>query len=398
MPVNLNCAKLGHAFRRDPNGTRDLVAQALKEGDRISIRDLAEHTVYVGNDCVGREWVRSLNPGNSRSLRESSGAVDSTAFSNITGQLLINALMQGYQSEEFVASRLMRTVPTSIDDEELIPGMQMLDEPGDDALMVREGQEYPKTGFGEDYIHTPRPVKYGQILQVTKESVFNDRTGLLLDNARKVGTVLGINKEKRCLKVILGLTNSYKWRGTSYNTYQTTTPWINSLASTELVDWTDVDAAEQLFADMVDPNTGEPIMISATTMLVMPAYKHTAKRILNATEVDQGGHATGDADAVVNTVRTKSANPLDSYGLEVSKLAYSLLKASGVAAADAKKYWFIGDFQQAFAYREMWPLELTEAPPNSHEEFHNDIVAQFKASEKGVAAVMDPRYVVKVTG
>ena len=31
------------------------------------------------------------------------------------------------------------------------------------------------------------------------------------------------------------------------------TPWINVKTGNELVDWTDVDAAEQLFADILDP-------------------------------------------------------------------------------------------------------------------------------------------------
>ena len=58
---------------------------------------------------------------------------------------------------------------------------------------------------------------------------------------------------------MIGVTNNYKWRGMSHNTYQTSTPWINVKGGNELVDWTDVDGAEQLLADILDPNTGEPI-------------------------------------------------------------------------------------------------------------------------------------------
>ena len=60
--------------------------------------------------------------------------------------------------------------------------------------------------------------------------------------------------------------------------------WINQMTE-ELVDWTDVDAAEQLFADILDPNTGEPVLMQATTVLVMPAYRHAAHRIFNAAEI-----------------------------------------------------------------------------------------------------------------
>ena len=72
--------------------------------------------------------------------------------------------------------------------------------------------------------------------------------------------------------------------------------------------------------------------------------------------------------------------------------------ASGVAAADAKKWWFIGDFRKAFAYMENWPITVTQAPLGSEAEFSNDVVLRFKASERGAAAVLNPRYVVKCTG
>ena len=48
----------------------------------------------------------------------------------------------------------------------------------------------------------------------------------------------------------------YHWKGTSYGTYQTTTPWVNVATSAGLVDWTDVEAAWLLLAQMVDPYTG----------------------------------------------------------------------------------------------------------------------------------------------
>ena len=47
---------------------------------------------------------------------------------------------------------------------------------------------------------------------------------------------------------------------------------------------------------------------------------------------------------------------------------------------------------------ENWPITVTQAPPNSEAEFSQDIVLRFKASERGAAAVLDPRCVVKSTG
>ena len=175
-----------------------------------------------------------------------------------------------------------------------------------------------------------------------------------------------------------------------YDTYQTSSPWVNVLAGNELVDWTSVDAAEQLFAEMLDPSTGEPILLRSTTALVMPAYRHAAHRTFNATEVNYT--PTGSASTTI------AANPLGSYKVHESRLAYRRVVASGVAADDAKKWWFLGDFKRAFAYMENWPITVTQAPLGSDAEFNEDIVLRFKASERGAAAVINPRYVVKCTG
>ncbi len=355
-----------------------LAEQQLRPAD-FSLRDLAEGLVPDG-----REWVRQLDPRSSAgvTLQEAGGAVDVSAFSNITGQLVYSTLLESYQHEAFVASRLVSTVPTRFDGEK-IPGITR---PADATEEVRPGMPYPNLGFGEDYIETPSTTKRGFIVPVTKEAVFFDRTNLVLSRAAEVGEILGFNKEKRVLDTVLGLANSYKWKGTSYNTYQTATPWINKIAGNELVDWTDVDRVEQVLAELTDPATGEPVLVEADTVLVMPAYRHAANRIFNATEIRYTG-----TSAATTTI---APNPISGYRVESSRLAYQRLVASGIAAAEAKKYWFVGDFRRAFAYMENWPITVVQAPQNDEADFTQDIVLRFKVSERGAAAVLNPRYAV----
>jgi hypothetical protein len=362
------------------------LSEALREGhlrpEEFSIRDLAEALVPDG-----REWVRMLDPhsAGSASLLETDG-VDVTAFRNITGQVIYSKIMEAYRQEAFVVSKLVDTIPTRLDGEK-IPGITRV---SDNVSEIAPGMPYPHLGFGEDYIETPSTTKRGFIVPVTKEAIFFDRTHLVLTRASEVGEVLGLNKEKRLIDLVIGVTNNYKWKGTSFNTYQTVTPWINSLATNELVDWTNVDKAEQLFADVLDPGTGEPVLVQGATVLVMPAYRFAAHRVFNATELRYT--ATGAATTTI------AANPLSGYRLHDSRLAYRRVIASGVAAADAKKWWFLGDVRRAFAYMENWPITVTQAPVGSEAEFNEDIVLRFKASERGAAAVLNPRYVVKNTG
>jgi hypothetical protein len=44
-----------------------------------------------------------------------------------------------------------------------------------------------------------------------------------------------------------------------------------------------------------------------------------------------------------------------------------------------------------------WRSPRTQATQNSEAEFTQDIVVRFKASERGAAAVLNPRYVVMST-
>jgi len=364
--------------------------EALQEGhlkpEDFSIREIAEAT-------LGHEWVRQTDPRfGGVNLLEAGEGVDVTAFSNITGQVVQARVLQAYSQEAFVVSKLVGTIPTRLDGER-IPGIGRI---SDEVAEVRPGMPYPSLGLAEDYIETPQTTKRGFIVPVTKEAIFFDRTHLILQRAAEVGEVLGLNKEKRLIDLLIGATNNYKWKGTAYNTYSSTGsgvapdgPWVNVLDE-ELVDWTDVDAAEQLFADILDPNTDEPVLVQATTVLVMPAYRHAAHRVFNAAEI------TYVAAGAAST--TTAANPLGNYRVVESRLAYRRIIAAGDSAEEAKKWWFIGDFRKAFAYMENWPITVTQSPPGSEAEFNQDIVVRFKASERGAAAVINPRYIVKSTG
>lgn len=384
----LNYRELRRRYELDgPAKTVEHLGEALTDRslrpDDFSLRDLAEALIPEG-----REWVRTLDPrgGGATPVLEASEGLDATAFQNVTAQVIHAKIQEAYTQPAFVASRLVDTISTRLDGEK-IPGVSRV---ADQIDEVQAGMPFPSLGFDEDYIETPATAKHGFIVPVTKEAIFFDRTNLILSRAAEVGEVLGLNKEKRILDLIVGVTNNYKHKGVEYDTYQTSGPWVNVLGGNELKDWTNVDAAEQLFADMLDPATGEPVLLRATNALVMPAYRHAAHRTFNASEISYA--PTGGETA------TLAANPLGSYGVEESRLAYRRVLASGVAAEDAKKWWFLGDFRRAFAYMENWPITVTQAPLGSEADFSSDIALRFKASERGAAAVINPRYVVKCTG
>lgn len=365
----------------------------LKPED-FSIRSLFENLVTnAQGDVVGLDVLREcFDPrnanGKSMSLMEAAGAVSSTAFSKITGQVFYNKIMQGSQLEAFTITNLIPTVPTQLSGER-IPGIGGI---GDQASVVAEGQSYPLAGVGQDYQDTPQTVKRGEIVPVTKEAVFFDRTGLLLMKAQKVGESLGINKEKRAVNCLIDQNTTahrYKWRDTTYATYQTSTPWINKKTSNGLVDFQSFNNAEQLLAAMTDPNTGEPMVGMADTVIVAPEKFASALMALNAmgATINQGGYATSGTLYATATMSPVGKTPYSgTYKLVSSRFIPPQL------ATDTD--WFLGAPSQAFAYMENWPITVTQAPAGNALEFSNDIVYQFKASERGAYATLEPRLMV----
>jgi hypothetical protein len=94
---------------------------------------------------------------------------------------------------------------------------------------------------------------------------------------------------------------------------------------------------------------------------------------------------------------TQGANPLMDLNITMvtsRQLMKQLMAAFGLAASDAANYWFYGD-PAAFAYMENWPVTVVQAPTNSEAEFSQDIVVRFKASERGIAAIMEPRRIIR---
>lgn len=378
----INYRELSHRFQLDGaqktvKHLREAIQDKHLAPEDFSVKELAESLVEDG-----REWVRNMDPrksGGFMTIQEES-AVNTTAFSNVIGQLIYSKILDAYENEQFVFTAMVPNISTKLDGEK-IPGLSRI---GDEAEIVEESQQYPTAGFGEDYIETPRGVKRGLIVPVTKEAIFFDRTGIILKNAGEVGEFLGLNKEKRLIDCYIdenSTAHRYKWKGTSYASYQATSPWINLKSSNQLVDWTDLDAAEQLFNNMVDPHTGEPIMLTAMQLTCTPQLRPTAMRVLNATEVRETTNT--------NTVTIGPTPVQTNYQVVSSRLLAARM------ATDTS--WFLGDIAKTIAYMEQWPLTVAQAPVNSEAEFQRDIVAQFKASERGAAVVMNPRYTVKST-
>jgi len=370
------------------------VWQGLREGqlkaDRFSIRQMFEEFTEDGVEYM-RLYGNHRRSGAGIQLTESQGSVDTTAFSNIIGQITFSRVMDIMESATFVGMALHETVQTNTGYEEIIPGITQI---GDVAEEVGEDEDYPTFGIGESFIQTPRKPKKGFIIPVTEEAVWEDKTGKVMERVNAGAESMAIELEKELLDNALGLTTSYRRNGgnaqATYGNTHTEGDFDNLLGGTSLVDYTDVDDAMRLFDAITDPDTGEPVLVSGQLQLVVPpALRATAWRIVNATEIRQGAVSASVPLGV-------SGNPLSALqdrGISMEVISSQYVKNR----TSSDSTWFLGNFRKAFKYSEAWPVQGFAQDRNSQAGFSRDIITQLKWRRKGKPYVEEPRHVLKAT-
>jgi len=386
--------------KADPSKGCQMVREAFKKGE-FSLRDFSIKRLAM--ETMGSAWVESLTPhGGVQMFKEQ---VDSSTFLNLANVVLTGVVFDEFAQTDINAADALaetRTVPYTQSGRDI--GLTRTDAK---SVVVTEGQPFPSFGMGEDWRTYPETVKRGAMVELTKEAIAEDRTGQLIQNCQGVAEEVVIDKNERILRVVLGIDNSvYLPKGVATATYATTAGRKNLLSGTELVDWTDVDEAVQAWADMTHPVTGRPINVplGSISILVMPSKLATVSHVFQATDYTRGDVTAGTTAGV-----TRGGNPLSYLGQKVpnpsaSQLAYSMLiKAAAlgggaIAAADAKKYWFLGAFTKAFVYLQNYGLNVLTEGANSEAAFRRDVIFALRASERGVPAVKDPRFVIKCTG
>jgi hypothetical protein len=408
--------QLHEQHMQQPDKTPDprrLIRESLgwtMDGARVEGRQFKPSDFDLGKlfcECFGYGEFRACQRSNSGSdkrlvhdVMEAAGAVSTASFQNISGQIIYSAIMDAYTSEDFIFSPLLPEKQSLFINKEKIAGITEI---GDQALVVPEGQAYPMAGVGETWIAWPEALKRGLIVALTREAIFADRTGVLLERCQKHGYWLGENKEKRIIDCVIdagpGSSNNptahrYCWRDTyipSYGHNTGTHTWENWQQTNGLADWTNVDAAEQLLNQMLDPDIGEPIVIDWNTLVCTKGLEKAALRVLHATEIRvvTPGYAVSGAPT-----QTVAPNP---YAGKFQVLTSRLLFARLTAASKPTTNWYFGNPSKAFGYKVIFPMQVLEAPANSLEEFHRDIVRQFRADEMGAAFTQEPRLMVQNT-
>lgn len=351
-----------------------LAGSHFGQGEEIHLSELYEAFVGLEHLSVAQKAMGYVEMPLAEDLKVS-------MFSNITGELISNMVIEAYQYNAGVADALCSTYKTKYRDERMA-GFGASEDPKE----VKEGNAYEDSGLSEKYITLGTAVKKGRIISITEECIYYDQTSQIIKRAEGIGEKCALDKEKVLLRIILGVTNAYYPSGVNTALYGAA-PYL--VASNPLTDWTSIETCLLTgFAAMKDEND-EIINVKPTTLLVPSALLFTAKRTVNATEILGKTPTSGTAGTTAQARETKSANVVDNYQIVSSH------QVSALQSSNGDTNWWLGDFKKQFYWKEIWPLQTFKETPNGVVQFEKDVVTRFKVRYFGNGFVMDNRYVVK---
>jgi hypothetical protein len=382
---------------RDPMDSKGAAMGPRLRPTDFSLRDLAE--------CiVGDDWSQKMRPDimqqaslmeQARPLVEAgTGAVmpsafaDINAFTAVVAGLLEVSVMEGWQNPEFIADQLMPTENTRMFEGRKVIGTTRI---GDLAEPRLPGNPTKRAQFGERWITQARTVENALSCEVTQEAVYLDLTGEVLEQANSVGDWIGWRKELRTIDAFIGVTNTYVYSGTGYNSYLTSGYFTNSLTGNELLHWTNIQTIELLFRDMLDPATNTRVRIQPNRILVNQEKWYTLMAILKATSVEYRD-IPGSTSAAQQIRHFE--NPLKGYTALTSPLVYQrCTDASGLnlSASNAGKIMWVWEAGKFAKYAQNWPQRVQQAAPNQADMIDRGVVLFVKADERGIPMIYEPR-------
>lgn len=376
--------------------TLEALKGAVAEGKwnpskEFSIRRLAEA-------FMGPQWHETLR---SKRVSEAEG-VSASAFTSITGQLLVDIVKETYKLQDTICDKLFTQTGVSNGNlkQQIIPyiGSPELNDPT--SLVVDEEQPIPTVKMSGQYFVAPPIKKVAKIMHISWETIYSDLTAQVVSQAQYLAEFVRLAKEFDCLNLLLGLVQTYNFNGNALNTYYSApgSPFINLVTGFSLTDYGSINQLEQLIIQQKDPVTGLPIKVTGKKdVLIMPQSMYKVRSILQADSIRTGNYAQSGSN-----VASYSDNPLNNpfydggYAIHTSVYALNLLQQSGMSYSDASNWLLLGDFKKAFGVRVARPMEVVSlnsaADPSSPWNFTQDLVMSIRCLEQYAPYISDPRY------
>lgn len=416
------CDTAGNDYK-DRAGNRVLREQQIR-AEEFSFQELAQAMIGPGwqqyfdpaglapNIHRARMLVESAFPEDRRALLEATGVgVDVSAFANVNawtsvvGGLIEVKILEAFQNPLYIADELMPAEPTKLNGQKVIGATRL----GDQAEFRLPGETHKRSQIGERWVQTPQTNERALAVDVTKEVVFFDLTGQVLQHAGMVGDWIAYNKELYVIDAFIGVTSgstgavAFNYKGTAYAAFQSSrTIGILNDQANDLVDWTSVESSWLLFVRMQDPDINTRVLVNPNTVLVNPARFNTAKLIFGGSEHERRT-AIGATQSTATTLqiqRTQGRAPVLDTGTTILMsplVEQRCTDASGLALSqsNANQYWWHFEKGKPCRYMQNWPLTIAQAPSTNYEMLDRGLTATYFANERGTPSFWSPWHIVR---
>ena len=302
------------------------------------------------------------------SIKELREAVSSDLFPTITGEIISAKIIESNKLASGIGDQLCTTVPSKMETEK-VAGF----EAGDfDIDEIPEGSEYNDSTMSEKHV-TIKHVKKGRLISITEEMVYYDKTGQVLDHARKIGEVLAYEREKIIVQGIMDSnTTVYKPSGIA------TAFWSAGNANVETANpfgESGVLAALKNMGEQTDED-GNYIFVDNSRLIGLFPFDLWVQ----------------SAQMVQSTLTPESAEQAKN----VFKGLFIPLTSPWLTASNAST-WYLGDFKRDFRWSEVWPLQVFTMRQQSDSAFRKDLAAIYKCRYLGNIGATDFRHCVRST-
>lgn len=359
---------------------QDNIKKGKVSASSISLRMLAEACLKE----AGREDLNLSSP-----IEELVEGLASSAFTNITKYVIASELLPPYEYRKEQLSALYTEGVSSQSDKERIGG-----------FTEARGAEYAApesttifTDFHEKYAEIYLD-KYRQAISLSREAIYNDRTGQLIDRARDIGVKFSEQFEQYLIQTIEMRPRSMrKWESTSniqaanfngtsvtnaifYSTDHSSYAYLDSQTNKNLItsklDTDGLNDANKIFPDFTD-SRGDKIVVAPKTLLV-----HTYK----AMDAWQLTKSIGQFDTSNN-----AKNPWGPGGMATFQVVTT-------PYINTNTHWYLGDFQRQV--KVLWWLkpEIMSLGKESFLSFMNDVVMAWRFEAGFGAGMRDYRMIV----
>jgi len=353
-----------------------LIAEGAVQPQDFSLRELFEEVVDPD-----RRLDRSTDP---QVIAE---AISSSAFPVITNTLLFRATMPEYETNSGLVDDLVTEDNASKTNSEDIAGMTDLEGPE----LRPEQMAYTETTFGEKNIRI-FTADFGRLISLTREAIFDDRTGEMLRRARRIGKKGGQHRTKMVIETIEmaartafgeANTRAFTYGGTAitqalfYNatTHTTIDGQLNPNTVPDALGTAGLNSALLLFDDMVDVQ-GDEILVEPRILLVPGALRMTSWQLLSS------------------PMQFDTANRAQNFFGPGGPGGAGLVPRVSVFLSDSGRY-FIGDFKEQLLWLWVWKPATAAAARDSRLAFENQIVSRFRFNYAGGVGHQDYRNIVR---